>query len=135
MGTGPARSGDRRLGLADDGRRSGVDLLGATGGDVGDRHSPPRHRSREPPDQLRGALMTVPRRLRIDSRTCLRVALLAALAVAACGRDEPAAPVAPPAAAAPDPSSPESDVNTIAAMTARFAPVELTADVAALPEN
>ena len=76
--------------------------------------------------------MTVAPRPRLDSRACLCAAVLASLVAAGCGRNDAPAETAPPAAAAP---SPGSDVNTITAMTARFAPVELSADVAALPDN
>ena len=72
--------------------------------------------------------MTVAPRLRSGSRACVCVALLASLAGAGCGRSEAPAGAAPPAADAAA-SSPGSDVNTITAMTARFAPVELSAEI------
>ncbi|MGE0447672.1 MAG: hypothetical protein AB7P99_20785, partial [Vicinamibacterales bacterium] len=64
----------------------------------------------------------------LQSRRVLVVALLATAIVACRGQQEPA----PAVDASPETSG---DVQNLERMTARFAPVDLTADISALPEN
>src|SRR5689334_3747972 len=116
MGARATRQGAGRFGMVDARRRSQTYLRRRSGADVGDGDSPPRHRSVGAADQRRRAL-----------KKALLLACVLAL-TAGCRGSQPAPP--PTAASQPDPM-----LQKLTTMTARFAPVDLTADISALPAN
>src|SRR5262245_41732654 len=121
--------------MAHDGRRSGVDLRRAAGADVGDGNPPARHRPREAADQLRGALisMQIPTHRGIQLFFLAIVALIS-VAVFGCRAEQPEhAPVQTPTS--PQAQAADPETQKLQRMTARFAPVDLTVDIAALPPN
>ena len=67
-----------------------------------------------------------------SSSPCWFILLLLAAVTTGCTREQ--APAEPPVQQT-QPTGSESDVEKLEAMAARFAPVELTADAAALPQN
>src|SRR5688572_27724241 len=130
MGSGAARCRDRRVVLADDGGGPVVDLRRSAGADVGDGDPPPRHGSGEAAGELGSALrpMTTHRGLRLR----LFFLLISPVAVA-CNREAPS-PAVQTQTQTTQPGT-DSEAKKIEAMAVRFAPVDLSADVGALPAN
>src|SRR4029453_7028931 len=107
MGGRPARSRDCRICMAHHGGGSLAHFQRATRADVGDRAPPPRGGSRRPANRRWWNSM---RKLLMTSFVATSVAL---------GAQDKAAP----------------NVDQLNTMTARFAPVDLSADVSKLPAN
>src|SRR5262245_2211481 len=117
LGTGTVRQGARRIRVAHDRPRRWTARWRPGRRDVGDRHSAARGRSGRTADELGRTLM---------GRIAVALALASALAGVACRREPP-----PPGAQ----SLTDPMVQQLRSMTARFAPVDLTADIASLPPN
>src|SRR5262245_47664007 len=114
--------------MADHRRGPLAHLRCTAGADVGDGHSAPGDRSREAADELRGALS-----MRMTTRGLL-LTLSVGLAGTAlgCGDPQPAQTTVQ-TTSAPAPADPETE--KLEAMAARFAPVDLKADISPLPPN